>query len=55
MQKDLQNQITTLTKSADGLKDMFLKELLIKDNIIKNSEGMKDMYYKIAKDLKTKL
>jgi hypothetical protein len=37
------------------MKEMFLKELLIKDNIIKNTEGMKDTYYKIAKDLKTKL
>ena len=34
---------------------MFLKELLIKDNIIKTTEGMKDTYLKIAKDLKTKL
>ena len=34
---------------------MFLKELLIKDNVIKNTEGMKDAYYKIAKELKTQL
>ena len=41
--------------TAENIKDMFLKELLIKDNIIKSTEGMKDMYLKIAKDLKTKL
>jgi hypothetical protein len=34
---------------------MFLKELLIKDNIIKNSEGLRDTYYQIAKELKTQL
>ena len=35
------------------MKDPFLKELLIKDNIIKSSEGAKDKYYQIAKYLKT--
>ena len=37
------------------MKDLFLKELLIKDNIIKSSEGAKDKYYQIAKYLKTQL
>lgn len=55
MEKDLKSQINSLRFSADSIKEMFLKELLIKDNIIKNTEGMKDMYYNIAKDLKTKL
>ena len=37
------------------MKDLFLKELLIKDNIIKSTEGAKDKYYNIAKYLKTQL
>jgi hypothetical protein len=34
---------------------MFLKEIFIKDKIIKNSSDMKDKYYETAKELKTML
>jgi hypothetical protein len=37
------------------MKDLFLKELMIKDGIIKTTEGAKDKYYEIAKYLKTQL
>lgn len=41
--------------NGEHMKDLFLKELLIKDSIIKTTEGAKDKYYAIAKYLKTQL
>ena len=45
--------IISLKDQSDVMKDLFLKELLIKDNIIKSTEGAKDKYYQIARYLKT--
>ena len=37
--------IRTNNQNSEEMKDLFLKELLIKDNIIKTTEGAKDKYY----------
>ena len=39
----------------DKMKDMFLRELMIKDSLIKQSEGAKERYRRLAKELNTKL
>ena len=41
--------------NSEKLKDILLKELLIKDTIIINNQGMKDKYYRLAQELNFKL
>jgi len=39
----------------ENVKSMLLKELVIKDGIIKSSDGMKSKYYRLAQELNLKL
>lgn len=41
--------------NSERLKNMFLKELMIKDQIIMDTEGMRDRYRKIARELNIQL
>lgn len=50
-----EQRIARMQRDTEHLKEVLLKEIMIKDKIIQNEEGMKDKYRQLAKELNMKL
>ena len=55
IREQYEKEIRLLKLNSERLKNMFLKELMIKDQIIMDTEGMRDRYRKIARELNIQL
>jgi len=50
-----EERVAKMQRDTEHLKEVFLKEIMIKDKIIENEEGMKEKYRTLAKELNMKL